>query len=297
MNAPVLVIGRRGQLARELQRLCGETYRAVAAVGRAELDLRSTLEVEAVIDRVSPRLVVNASGYTAVDAAEADSAAAFRLNRDAPGALARACAARDLPFIHLSTDYVFDGRGGAPYREEARRGPLSVYGHSKAAGEDAVADAGGRWCVLRTSWVYGAFGSNFVKTMLELAKTRPSVRVVGDQRGRPTWARELADASLRLGDWLEEGGPGGVLHAAGEGDATWAEFARAVFERSKARGGPAAEVKPVTTAEFGAAAARPADARLDDSQLRRLLGWGPAPWPESLDRCLDELLGGSPPAG
>jgi dTDP-4-dehydrorhamnose reductase len=283
---PLLIIGRNGQVARELQRLRPDA----TAVGRDALDLVTGLEIAPLVERLQPAAVVNASAYTAVEKAEDETEAAFRLNRDAPAGMARVCAERGVAFVHFSTDYVFDGTKGAPYLETDPRNPLNVYGKSKAEGEDAIAAAGGRWAVLRTSWVYSASGSNFVKTMLALAASQPEVSVVADQFGRPTWAREAAQAALDAAAVLDAGREVGLTHATGGGEASWAEFARAIFAEAERRGAPAAAVKEVPTSAFPTRAARPLDSRLDLDRARTLIGWDPAPWRESLSLCLDELL-------
>ncbi|MBE7219056.1 MAG: dTDP-4-dehydrorhamnose reductase [Caulobacteraceae bacterium] len=292
----LLVFGGSGQLARELVKLAGEQEREVRALGRADLDLADpTLDLDAAVAQAiagfAPDAVVNASGYTAVDKAESDPEAALRLNRDAPAAMARSCAAaNDTPLVHVSTDYVFDGRSG-PYRESDPVNPQGVYGRSKAEGEAAVAAAGGRAVTLRTSWVYAAHGANFVRTMLRLAASRDELGVVGDQRGRPTWARELSEACLLAADALGRGELDGVpvLHVSGGGEASWAEFAEGVFAVSAARGGPSARVRAITTAEYPTPAARPADSRLDGALAAQRIGFHPRPWRESLELCMAEM--------
>lgn len=298
----LLIFGGSGQLATELAGLAVEADRTVRALGRAELDLGDPATdldaavAEAIAD-FAPDAVVNASGYTAVDKAEAEPDAALRLNRDAPAAMARTCAmaasgaaAGAIPFVHVSTDYVFDGRGG-PYREGDPVAPQGMYGRSKAEGEAAVMAAGGRGVTLRTSWVYAAHGSNFVRTMLRLAAAREEVSVVADQRGRPTWARELAHACLLAADALGRGELQGVpvLHVSGGGEATWAQFAEAVFAESAAHGGPSARVRPIATADHPTPAARPADSRLDGALAAARLGVRPRPWRESLALCMAEM--------
>jgi dTDP-4-dehydrorhamnose reductase len=206
--------------------------------------------------------------------------------------LAKACKDRGLAFVHISTDYVFDGSKAGPYVETDARAPLGVYGASKAQGEEAIAAVGGDYVIVRTAWVYSAFGANFVKTMLRLAATRDELGVVADQHGCPTWAQDVATATLMLSQRLIAGDPAGqgIFHAAGLGDASWAEFARAIFAGSAARGGPAAVVKSITTADYPTPARRPANSRLACERLERVLGWRPGPWRESLSLCLDELL-------
>jgi dTDP-4-dehydrorhamnose reductase len=251
-----------------------------------------THNIAAVIDETAPDAVVNAAAYTAVDRAEVEPETAFRLNGEAPGQMAAACRVRSLPFVHLSTDYVFDGTKDGPYFEDDVRAPLGVYGRSKAAGEDAVIAAGGETAIVRTAWVYSAFGANFVKTMLRLAAEREEVAVVADQHGCPTWAQDIARASLLLANGLLDGQVAcrGLFHAVGGGEATWAALAEAIFAVSRSRGGPSARVRPIMTAEFPTLARRPANSRLNCDRLDTATGYRPPPWRESLTTCLAELL-------
>jgi dTDP-4-dehydrorhamnose reductase len=293
MTAKILVLGQSGQMAMELAKLGPPKGFELVFAGRARFDLAGPQDPDALIAAEAPAAVINAAAYTAVDRAECEPAAAFRLNRDAPAALARACARRDIPLVHVSTDYVFDGRKPEPYVETDPVAPMSVYGRSKAEGEAAVLAAGGRAVILRTSWAYSVFGSNFVKTMLRLARERPGIGVVDDQIGRPTWAEDCAGGALRAVQALLDRAPeaAGILHLSGAGDATWADFARAIFEASAARGGPTADVRPITTADYPTAAARPANSRLDCSKITSVLQLPMRPWREGLAACLDEMEG------
>ena len=292
MTANILVLGRNGQVARELDRLGAPEGFQLVFAGREDFDLSAGADPAALLETHAPVAVINAAAYTAVDKAESESDAAFRLNRDVPAAIARACAERGVPFVHFSTDYVFDGRKSAPYLEDDPIGPTGVYGRSKAEGEAAVTAAGGRHAILRTSWVYSAFGANFVKTMLRLSETRDELGVVADQTGRPTWARDCAEGALRSVKALLEGAPGfgGVYHLSGAGDATWADFAEAIFIEFAARGGRRPKVNRITTADYPTPAARPANSRLDCSKLEAALGWKMRPWREGLAACMDELI-------
>jgi dTDP-4-dehydrorhamnose reductase len=291
MTLRLLVFGAQGQVAQEIAHVGPSLGFEPILMGRDRADIL-TRDAGALIDQTAPDAVVNAAAYTAVDRAETEPAAAFRLNAEAPGEMARACQARSVPFVHLSTDYVFDGTKAGPYLEDDARAPLGVYGRSKAAGEEAVIAAGGAFAIARTAWVYSAFGSNFVKTMLRLAGQREEIGVVADQHGCPTWARDVATASLLLTRGLLAGDSNcrGLFHAAGGGEASWAEFASAIFSMSSARGGPAARVKPITTAEFPTAARRPANSRLRGDRLRTATGYRPPPWRDSLSACLAQLL-------
>jgi dTDP-4-dehydrorhamnose reductase len=237
-----------------------------------------------------PDLVLIAAAYTAVDRAESEEETARLVNADAPGAIARACAETGAGLLHVSTDYVFDGAKPEPYVEEDPIAPASAYGRTKAEGEAAIRASGARAAIVRTSWVYSPFGANFVKTMLRLAESREEVGVVADQLGRPTAAADLAAALLELGlrmtrrDIAAEG----LFHYAGAGDATWADFAEAVFAASAGRGGKQPRVRRIPTAEFPTPARRPANSRLDTAKIEGL-GVRPRPWREALEICLDRL--------
>ena len=284
----LLVFGRAGQVAGELARLDVPGWRVLTA-GRESLDL-ATGDIEGFIAETAPDAVINAAAYTAVDKAESEPDAAFALNRDAPGRMARACAQSGAAFVHISTDYVFDGTKPTAYVETDPLAPLGVYGASKAAGEAEVAAAGGRWAILRTSWVYSPFGANFVKTMIRVGQARDEVGVVDDQLGRPTAAREVAEAAIAAVFALQAAdGPLGVLHTAGGGDATWADLAEEVFTRMQHRLGKRPALKRIATSDYPTPAKRPANSRLDGPPATALLGWNPRPWRESLAKCLDEI--------
>jgi len=266
----------------------------VEAIGRAGLDLGDPAAARAVVLDRAPDIVVNAAAYTAVDRAEDAVAAAQALNATGPAAAAAAAAEIGVPFLHFSTDYVFDGSKGEPYDEADAPQPLGVYGRTKLEGERAIAAANPRHVILRTAWVCSPTGSNFVKTMLRLAGERDSLGVVDDQYGRPTFARDLADAVGAIIGRLpgDPAHPGwGVFHAASQGETTWCGFAREIMEGSLARGGPAAEVRPITTAEFSTLARRPADSRLCTERLASVYDVRLPAWQDSLSVCLDEIYG------
>ena len=262
-----------------------------AGRNRLDLSLEGTDEgaLAALIDQTAARGVINAAAYTAVDLAESEPERAFHLNRDIPGRLARVCAERAIPLVHYSTDYVFDGAKAAAYTENDPRSPLNVYGQSKAEGEDQVLAAGGDAIVLRTAWVFGAFGRNFMKTMLSLAESRTELTVVDDQRGRPTWSRDAALAGLAALDLLSQGGPAGLYHAAGADDASWADLAehlmglRAAMERS------APAVRRITTTEFPTAARRSPYSGLDSSRLAAQTDWRPSGWRSAASAAFADL--------
>jgi dTDP-4-dehydrorhamnose reductase len=296
----ILLLGANGQVGHELRRSLAPMGEVVAATRSGALpdgrqgeavDFHQPGTLASLVARVAPDAVVNAAAYTAVDQAEDDRDAAFRVNADAPGLLAQACAARGIPFVHYSTDYVFDGKGSRPYREDDATAPLGVYGASKRAGELAVLAAGGAPLILRTSWVYGAHGHNFLRTMLRLAAERDELRVVADQLGTPTAACLVADTTARL---LALGGQAqGVLHLTAAGGTSWHGFAEAIVAGATARGllARAPRVVPVTTAGFPTRAARPAYSRLSVAKLESLLGPMPA-WEQGVDRVLDRMISG-----
>lgn len=294
MTAEALVLGGGGQLGRELARTPPPAGWTVRAVPRAAADITDPGAIGRLLDE-SPRAraVINAAAYTAVDRAESDREAAFAVNARAPGMLAAACAARDLPLVHVSTDYVFDGENERPWREDDAIAPLGVYGESKAAGEDAVRRACERHVIVRTSWVFGALGANFVRTMLRLAGERPLLTVVDDQTGCPTWTGNLARVLLEIAGQAAAGDPArfGTFHYADEGPVTWCGFARAIFERAGRLGLPVPEVRPIATADYPTPARRPRYSVLSTDKIESSYGIARGRWSEGLDRSIAELLG------
>ncbi len=289
----VLVFGRSGQLARELARNPWPAGFVATCHGRESCDLLAGGDPAGLIERTAPALVVNAAAYTAVDKAEIESAEAYALNRDAPGRIAAACARHGLPLVHASTDYVFDGSKPVPYVEDDPVAPISVYGSSKAEGEEAVRAALDRHIVLRTAWVYSPFGSNFVKTMLVLGARRDRLRVVTDQRGSPTAAGEIARAIVAMTERLASGsGPFGTYHFAGGGEATRFALADAIFARAAMRGRTRPILEPASSAEFPVPARRPANSALNCARLARDWGIVSRPWRDALDATVDEILAG-----
>lgn len=289
----IAVTGRAGQLARALAETAAAHGVTVVPVGRPALDLAHPDSVAPALAAAAPDVIVNAAAYTAVDKAEAEPELAMTANRDGAGAVAVAAAALGVPVIHLSTDYVFDGTSPRPYREDDVTVPLGVYGRSKWLGEQAVMAAGPRHLILRTAWVYAPFGANFVRTMLRLAQTRQEIGVVADQRGCPTAALDLATVILAIAPTLvrpETPGLFGLFHATGQGEATWADVAEAVFARSAALGGPTATVKRIATSDYPTPARRPANACLDGAKLERVHGLALPPWRGSLEACVTRLL-------
>ena len=288
----ILVTGREGQVARCLAAKGLATGHDLVFAARPELDLEDFASIERVVAEVAPDLVISAAAYTAVDKAEDEPERAMRINGEAPGVLAAAAARAGAPILHLSTDYVFDGSLGRPYREDDPVAPIGVYGESKLAGEAAVAASGATWAILRTAWVYSPYGSNFVKTMLRLAGTRDTINVVGDQIGCPTSAFDIAEALIGIADaWAREprGGTNRIYHCAGAGETSWARLAEAIFAESQARGGPFATVNPITTAEYPTRARRPANSRLDSTRLATDFGYSPGDWRRSLSLVMEQI--------
>ena len=288
-TGPILVAGRAGQLAQALVRAAGRAHLPLIAAGRPELDLTDADRVGQVIDAIRPSAIINAAGYTAVDLAESEPGRAFALNRDAAARLAAAARQAAIPLIHLSTDYVFDGHKPGPYDEDDPASPLNAYGRSKLAGEEAVRDACPTAVVLRTSWVYGPAGRNFLRTMLDLATTRDEVRVVDDQHGAPTAAADLADAILAIA--AADPGRAGLYHLTASGETTWYGFAAAIFAGWRERGHQVPRLMPIASADYPAAARRPANSRLDCSRIAASLGIRLPHWQASLAACLDEIAG------
>jgi dTDP-4-dehydrorhamnose reductase len=289
----VLVTGRGGQLATGLEAALPAQGFEPVLVGQPEFEFDRPETVAAAFAAARADAVVNCAAWTAVDAAEDDEAGAFRANALGPAMVAAHCAAAGLPLVQVSTDYVFDGRKGAPYVEDDAPNPLGAYGRTKLAGEWAALAGNPRTIVLRTAWVFSPVGSNFLRTMLRLAAERPDLRVVADQQGSPTAAPDLADAiatvllRLRDGGWREE--HRGVFHAVAAGATTWHGFAEAIFAAAAAHGGPRPRVRPVATADYPTRAMRPADGRLDTGRLARVFGVALPPWQQGLARVMRAL--------
>nr|WP_298898241.1 dTDP-4-dehydrorhamnose reductase [uncultured Altererythrobacter sp.] len=281
----ILVFGKTGQVARELQALA-PVATPIIALGREEADLGTPGACGAAIEQYAPNAVINAAAYTAVDRAEDEEELATKVNGVAPAEMAKACAIRDIPFVHLSTDYVFDGSGDAAWRPDDETAPISAYGRSKLAGEQGVAAAGGRHVILRTSWVFSAHGQNFVKTMLRLGAERDQLRVVADQIGGPTPAAAIAQACLTIaGELTNDPTKAGIYHFAGAPDASWADFARAIF----AEAGLVCEVADIGTVDYPTPARRPANSRLDCSATESTFGIARPDWRAGLAAVLKEI--------
>jgi dTDP-4-dehydrorhamnose reductase len=286
----ILVTGGSGQVAWEFGTQGGM---AVRVVGRPDFDFDRPETIGEIFRTARPSAVVNAAAYTAVDAAETNQDAVYRANRDGPAMLAELCQDAGIPLVHISTDYVFDGRKGAPYVETDPVGPTGVYGASKLAGEQAVLGGCEKAMVLRTAWVYAPRGRNFLVTMLNAAKKTNRLRVVADQRGSPTAAEDLASAILSLpflrGDgWRND--YHGVFHAAAAGETTWHGFACAIFEEAAHDGAVPPVIEPITTADWPTPAKRPPDSRLDCTKLARVFGLRLPQWQDGVRRTVARLL-------
>jgi dTDP-4-dehydrorhamnose reductase len=290
----VFVLGEHGQLAHWLGRECKLRGHVVKLAGRATANITDLSALSAAIADFQPELVVNAAAYTAVEKAEDETDQAFLLNRDGAANAAAAALSVGAPLIHISTDYVFDGCKPSPYVETDATNPLSTYGTSKLAGEAAIAEVGNDFLILRTSWVYSLIGNNFVTTMLRLAKQRDEIGVVDDQWGAPTFAADLAEAIISIGEALltasDRSSLTGVYNITGAGETTWYRFAQAIMQSSADRGGPSCRVRAITTREYQSGVKRPANSRLDCSKLARAFGIRLPSWESSLNICFDQMI-------
>lgn len=296
----VLVFGGNGQVGQELLRALAPLGEVIATTRGGQLPDGSACEVAdfgqpdslpALLDRLRPSVVVNAAAYTAVDRAEQDAEAAFAANAQAPGVIARWCAAHDVPFVHYSTDYVFDGQGSAAYREDEPTAPLGVYGTSKRDGEEAVRTAGGRHLIFRTAWVYASHGANFLRTMLRVGAERDALRVVADQIGTPTPAALIADVTAHA---LQHPGQlSGTWHLTASGQTSWHGFAEAIFAEALATGvlAKVPTVEAIASSEYPTPAKRPAWSVLDNRKLQQDFGIVLPAWQDGLKRVMAELAG------
>ncbi len=292
----LLIAGWQGQVARSLVELALARKDIDAlSVGRPALDLCQPSSIKSTLVGDRPDIMINTAAYTAVDKAEDEPDAVFQLNSTGAAAFAEAAAKRDIPIIHLSTDYVFDGTKQTPYTEADTPAPRSVYGRSKLQSEAQVAEANPRHIILRTAWVHSPFGRNFVKTMLDKARTDGSVNVVDDQVGSPTYALHLAAAILDIAAQVcarRDAAPWGLYHAVNGGSASWCGLARHVFDVSGSLGGPKAETNAITTADYPTAAPRPANSRLDCGKLNETFGIELPAWERGVEDCVRRVLAG-----
>ncbi|MCI1091445.1 dTDP-4-dehydrorhamnose reductase [Stenotrophomonas geniculata] len=294
----VLVFGGNGQVGQELLRALASLGEVVATTRSGQLPDGSACEVAdfgqpdslpALLDRLQPSVVVNAAAYTAVDRAEQDAEAAFAANAQAPGVIARWCTAHGVPLVHYSTDYVFDGQGSAPYREDEPTAPLGVYGTSKRDGEDAVRLAGGRHLIFRTAWVYASHGANFLRTMLRVGAEREQLRVVADQIGTPTPAALIADVTAQV--LQHPGHLSGIWHLTASGQTSWHGFAEAIFAEALATGvlAKVPAVEAIPSSEYPTPAKRPAWSVLDNRKLQQDFGIVLPTWQDGLKRVMAEI--------
>jgi len=277
----ILVFGKTGQVATELQRVSG-----VMALGRDDVDLSDPAACAVAIREHSPKAVINVAAYTAVDRAEDEEHLATVINGEAPTAMATACLALGIPLVHISTDYVFNGTGDTPYLPEDGPEPQNVYGCSKLAGEIGIRESGAVYAILRTSWVISAHGVNFVKTMLRLSETRDALNVVADQIGGPTPARDIATACLQMAEQLvREPSKAGTYHFSGAPDVSWAEFAKEIFAQADLP----KSITPIPTADYPTPAKRPLNSRIDCRSTEQVFGIARPNWQDGLKEILKDL--------
>ncbi|MFA7637800.1 MAG: dTDP-4-dehydrorhamnose reductase [Parvibaculum sp.] len=293
-RSQLLITGAGGQVGRELVARGSKAGFDILALARDELNIADGEAVAQVIATGTPDVVINAAAYTAVDRAESEPEAANAINAAGAGHIAKACAAANIPVLHVSTDYVFDGRGTRPYREDDPIAPQSVYGVSKAAGEEAVRKATAHHIILRTSWVFSPHGNNFVKTMLRLAGERDELAVVNDQQGCPSAASDIAEALLTLAERAlrdPDTFSWGTYHFCNRGKTSWHGFACAIMRKAAKRGGRSVPVRGIPTTDYPTPARRPVWSVLDFGKLERTFGIVPRPWEEALAEVLDVLTG------
>lgn len=287
----ILLTGANGQVGWELRRTLATLGRVVAVDSKA-MDLTDPDAIRRVVADATPRVIVNPAAYTAVDKAESEPDRARAVNAEAPGLLAEAAARSGALLVHYSTDYVFDGRGETPWREDAPTGPLNVYGATKLAGEQAIAASGCRHLIFRTSWVYGTRGANFLLTMRRLMRERPELKIVDDQMGAPTWCRSLAEATAQVlaqvtspARGADKPEPWGVYHMTNGGQTSWYGFARAILDLEGLETPP--RLVPIPSSDYPTPARRPLNSRLDNGKLERVFGLRLPDWQDALKLCLD----------
>ncbi|NCR53699.1 MAG: dTDP-4-dehydrorhamnose reductase [Microcystis aeruginosa L211-07] len=286
----VLLIGAKGQVGQELQ-VTLQSLGEVISIGREELDLTNSEKIGQLIREIHPDYLVNAAAYTAVDKAETEPDLAHSINAIAPKIMAESAEKIKAKFLHISTDYVFDGRKNTPYLETDLTNPLGVYGQSKLRGEEEIKTVNSQAIILRTAWVYGSYGkSNFVKTMLRLGKEREELKVVVDQVGSPTWSKDIATAITQL--LINVDNPAGIYNFTNSGVASWFDLTKAIFEEAKISGIPLKiqRVIPITTAEYPTPAVRPAYSVLSGQKISQQLGYIPPYWRDSLKAMLNQLF-------
>ena len=279
----ILVFGKTGQVATELR-----SYKNLITIGRDQADLSNPSSCVEAIRQYKPRAVINAAAYTAVDKTESEESLANTINGDAPGAMASACADLDIPLVHISTDYVFDGTGIKPWSVTETSNPQNAYGRSKLKGEKAIKASGCVHAILRTSWVVSAHGSNFVKTMRRLSETRDHIAVVDDQIGGPTCARDIAQTCLSIAEQLiQDPSKSGIYHYSGQPNVSWCQFANAIIEQMDCK----TIAKPISTTEYPTPASRPLNSRLDCEAIQKTFGITRPFWRDGLEEILRDLEG------
>ena len=282
----VLITGARGMTGSELARQAAERNWEVVALDKRDLDITDAVAVSRIVAKARPDVVINAAAYTAVDAAETSADEAMAVNGAGPRNIARAAKANAAWMLHISTDYVFDGQGSEPYAPEDRPSPINAYGESKLAGELAVREEWSQHVIVRTSWVYSHEGKNFVTTMLRVARERNEIRVVDDQRGCPTSSQDLSHALLSAASLLGRSNAAGTYHFSNRGQATWFDFAKAIFAF---RGAPHPRVVPISTDEFPTPARRPRWSVLDTTSFQHAFGVEPRPWRDALKETMERF--------
>lgn len=296
MNRPrvqLLVLGANGQAARELLGLSAQ--RGVTTVGlpRLQCDIADCRSVEHALDRYEPELIVNCAAYTSVDKAESEETQAFRINAEGSRILAEEAVRRAIPLLHISTDYVFDGAKASAYQESDAVAPLGVYGRSKLAGEEFIRTANPQHVILRTAWVYGVYGQNFLKTMVRLAQEREELRVVGDQRGCPTSTADIAEAILAVARRIKNGSPPvvwGTYHFTGSGETSWHGFAKEIVRVQAEKTGKTPLVTQISTCDYPTAARRPANSVLDSNRFTETFDYTALNWQERTEQTVSALL-------
>ena len=291
----LLVTGCRGMLGQDLVPRLKEAGFELRCVDIAEMDITKREVVLDHVGAVKPALVINCAAYTAVDKAESEQEQAFAVNRDGPGNLAKACSKQGVPLVHISTDYVFDGQSNRAYREDDSANPIGVYAQSKWEGEEEVRKRLDKHIIVRTSWLFGFYGNNFVKTILRLAGERDQLRVVNDQKGCPTWTGHLAEALVQIADRIRKNikdTPWGTYHYCGRYATTWFDLAVDIVEAARRYGElRVSQIAPIPTSDYPTPAKRPMNSALDCSKIRRELGIEQGPWKEGLGIVIDELMG------
>lgn len=295
VNSPVLVLGATGQVGRALSHILGN---GAIVLNSIDADLSKPDELKSALAKYSPTAVINAAAYTQVDKAEEEQDLANSINGDALSVIAEYAFSKNIPLVHYSTDYVFDGSGETPWNEDDTTHPVNAYGVSKLKGEKAIEAKASeyehaQYLIFRTSWVYDASGKNFVNTMLRLAKEREELSVVNDQTGAPTFAHDIADYTIKALDAAlqQDAFPSGVYHLTNQGAATWFEFANAIFEAAKKQGIELAiqKVNPIATSEYPTPAARPYNSRLNSDKLQKTFALTLPSWQDALNRCMEEI--------